>query len=322
MKNLMNRVLVVLAVSAVFAGSINASERRAARRASRAQAPVVNAVTESNGQMALDSLARNGRVARTYYTVENVKSDIAALQAAVPNAKAEIAILEKQALLEDYTARRASFSTGPAVQAIAIIKVAMTTTGLENATKKAEDQPSEENTKILAVKKIEAETNISELDKIAGDNKQYISRRGKVALAIGVASVVLTGLLYKYGVPKALAPYVPTVMTKLGASISNSIEATGGFLYSSAASMATAMGLGEEGMIGKAARAGYATAKNYGGQIAGAVGVTGVSSYISNKLGFNAVADAQNAANKAAADAAAAQRAADMAREASMPAYQ
>jgi hypothetical protein len=295
MKNLMNRILVVLALSAVFAGNISAA----------AAAPMANDTTAS-AKMALDRLTIKGPKGFAAYSDMNRKKDAATLRAEVPSVKDEIAVLEAAVLTKDASKRAEAFAPkGKATHALAAIKLALLNDDLKNANAEAKANPTPENIEKLAIKQAQATAAVSQVDE---------STKGYNALVatIGVTAVVVTGFAIAYGAPAWLAPYVPQYATDIANVIYTGVSSTG-----------AALGLQEGGKLYNAA----ATVRSYLPSMPNVrqylpsrpsmetltSAAAAMKSYFSN----NPAADAQAAAERAAADA---EDAKNAAREAAMDA--
>jgi hypothetical protein len=233
MKNLMNRVLVVLAISAVFAGSIDAVQKRTnsrrapAKRTARAR----NArTTMSRGQAALNYLQYTAVSNFRVHTAERRKAQAAILTEEVPGATRAIAELLKAALITDDVKRAASLRSGAGMKAAATIKAIMMNDDLKEATEDLKANPTPENVAKVAEIQADATAAVVQLDEESQGDKGYMTKRNILMGTIAAATLAVTAYCIANGAPAFLAPYVPQVATDAANKIYNATSAAGEFL--------------------------------------------------------------------------------------------
>jgi len=244
MKNLINKVLVVLTVSAIFAGNIDAARDTNRRAASTrpAAAPTKNGMTDA--QMALDRLGRMGAAPDTSrYTLQNKLDDIATVRNALPKDSGAIAKIEAAVKVKDAKSRRDAFKPGSAaVNACAELTIALATANLDNANKQFDDKPTEANAVRVAEATEKAKANVAVLDDTAASGwKGYVTKKNILYTVLGVASVIITGYVMKNGAPEALKPYI-SPESMVGRAYNWVAESTLGGVLGSAAGYAKTFG--------------------------------------------------------------------------------
>ena len=213
MKNLMNRVLVVLAISAVFAGSMDAVQRRTNRRAPAKRTAKRTATAMSAGQRALSNLRHKSRGNFRVYTVALRKADAATLRNEVPNAKNAIATLENASLITDDAKRSASFTSGVGMKAAATVAAIMMNEDLKDATEELKENPTPANIAKVEEKQAEVAAAVVQLDEEAGDWKSYATAKNALRVTLGAAALYIA---YAYGLPYASAAYTSAEGTEFG----------------------------------------------------------------------------------------------------------
>jgi hypothetical protein len=207
MKNLMNRVLVVLAISAVFAGNIAAAPKKAMQAADN---------TTASAKMALDRLMVKGSKGFAAYSEMHRKRDAATLREQIPGAKSDIAVLEAAVLTKDASKRADAFAPkGKATHAIAAIQLALLNDDLKDANAQLKASPSEANAAMVADKQAAATAAVAQLDEVATGWKSYMTQRNIIMGTIGIAAVGVAAYVGVYGVPASLQPYVSQATAKI-----------------------------------------------------------------------------------------------------------
>jgi len=231
MKNLMNRVLVVLTVSVLCAGTNKAVPRNRSKNAPQSMrtSPVetpeeaLKLLRKSRLKLNADACNQKAR-----------KVSIKILNDGVTSAKDAIQILKKETLATDDDKRGDSFAEGGAgFEACAAIEAIILSDKLTNATEKLEAAlETKDPTKVLvatkevAERRTEAEIVISASEK-HNKSKIFKSARAKVAAAIGISTLVVGGLLTIYGVPEWLKPFIPNMITTMSNATYSTVSAVG-----------------------------------------------------------------------------------------------
>lgn len=293
MKNLINKLFVVLTVSALFAGSMEASKPStlAERRMSKGSTakgstakPVAVTAEPTKAQEALAKIMQYGPSKFEIYTEEQRKNNISVLRNALPKSTL-VSILEKYTLEKDISKRNVAFGdNGEALKACVTLNLELCNNNLKNAVDNFENDPKAENAIIVKKQEEIAKNAINEADKVAEGWKKYMTARNALYASIGLAGVVITGYIAIKGVPAVLRPYLSPFTTRIS-TLSTSA-------YNKAAALGEAMGLGETGRIGSAARSFGRSVSNAGTSILAGIAATRVG----KMLGLMA-ADAPKAPN-------------------------
>jgi len=283
MKNLINRVLVVLTVSALFAGSIDASQQKRGRRApttKKMPAKPANRMTTkkmasaiSREKRALSYLRHRSRGNFKVYTAELRKADAAVLRDAVPSAKDQIAILERESINKDDAKRATSFTTGAGMKAAAAVEAAMLNTDLKDAVADLKENPSADNVAKVAALQTEATVAVSQLDDQVEGYKGYMTARNILMGTIAVAGVGLATAYVVYGI-------TPTVAA----------TSTANAIYNATSAAGEALGFQEGGRVHGFAKKYVAPTASWAyGQVEGATNAAinkAAGSWLGQKFGY------------------------------------
>jgi len=288
MKNLINRVLVVLTVSALFAGSIDASQQKRGRKApttkrmpAKRMAPRKIAMTPAR---ALAMLRSKSSSSFARYPEEERKANAQTLRDEVPNAKDQIAMLERESLIKDDAKRATSFATGAGMKAAAAIQLAMLGGDLKDAVADLKENPTPTNVAKVAQLQTEATASVAQLDDQVEGYKGYMTQRNIIMGTIAIATVAVTGYCIANGAPTILAQYVPQVVTDVANKIYTATSKAGAYL-----------GLQEGGTIHGYAKSAKETVSGYvtpvsnkfydwGSSAANAVGATAAKNALMNRI--------------------------------------
>jgi hypothetical protein len=243
MKNLMNRVLVVLTVSVLCAGTNKAVPRNRSKSVPSSvqskepgTSPVETPKLPKTPEEALKLLRIKSRLDLNADACnkEARKVSIKILNDGVTSAKDTIQILKKETLATDDKKRAKSFTEGGAgFEACATIEALLLNDKLTNANEKLEAALKTKDptqvlvaTKEVAERRTEAEIVITASEK-HNKSKIFKSARAKVAAAIGISTLVVGGLLTIYGAPEWLKPFIPDMITTMSNATYSTVSAVG-----------------------------------------------------------------------------------------------
>jgi hypothetical protein len=244
MKNLMNKVLVVLTMSALCVGNVDAM-RKSAKKSAPMTAGERSAVKNmSSDEQALNRIMVKGAANPAVeggYTFAQRAADIKLLEESTKGAvKGDIAVLRNALNEKDRNKRMQAFSeNGNAVKAGATIAVFLAGAGLKQANTNFEDNKTAANAKKLEEAKNNAVAAVGSLDETAASNwKSYLTQRNLIMAAIGVATVATAAYVGYYDIGGAT-----TAARALGTTV-----------YTKGGEAAEYLGLGETGYLGSKAR--------------------------------------------------------------------
>jgi len=254
MKNLMNRVLVVLTISAVFAGNVDAAQQKGKKAAAT---PTME--QQTNTAVALIEAIKNCDKALGT-TTRKMRVDV--LVAHYGSNYAEKAPKVVQTALLDATAKVRLDNKNAALKAATESSVKEMTKDLKETEKKLESNPdSPELQQAVAEKK-------GMLDYVTTTCKSYMTARTFAAAAVALASA---GAVY-YNVGGS-----QDFLRSAAAYAYNQAAALGSYLASTRVGQ---MAGTAAGTVGRGIRAGYETVKQYPG-----MAITGASTFYNRMRG-------------------------------------
>jgi hypothetical protein len=223
MKNLINKVLVVLTVSALFAGSINASQvvKKPKKTTKAAPAPVA-AEESTEEQIALTNLYRKGATREEAgYSMDARKNDIATLKGAANQYKAVkdysalVKHIEAAATASTFEKKQELFKQN-GIDACHTLLVAFRNNDVKEAKKELDANPASEDAIVNLKQKEEVlKATVAETDKTSEGNKSYMTVRNAALATLGAAALATSVYISVYGVPAALMPYVSSATKKM-----------------------------------------------------------------------------------------------------------
>jgi hypothetical protein len=262
MKNLMNKVFIVLVASALCASSMSQAMENIARirQLSGARDPYTIENKNNKNATVNADLAAVEKIVAGNKDAMNAAKSIRGILAKHPMGSGELSPLFRNGRLGD--------------ESLKLLTSAVSAKKIELAKQAFDKEQTKETTKELATATAEGSIIINNLDADSTGLKKWIPSRKKLMAAVAVGSGALLVAGVAFGAPAFLKPFVPGVAT----SIANS-------LYSGASTVGAALGLQEGGSIYSAVSAtGSALGLQEGGRIYGAA--QKVKSGLSNARGY------------------------------------